>query len=235
MALFGEKYEDVVRVVTVGDFSKELCGGTHVPRTGVIGYCKIISEASVSSGVRRIEAVCGEPAVDALHARERQVLSAARLLGANPDNLEDSVKRLLDDQKKLQREVEKWKQAAATGGGGDLMSSVVEVGGIKLIAAQLDGMDAEGLRMAMDQLRDKLGSGVIVLGTHDGEKVSLCVGVTKDLTARVKAGDIIKKIAPIVGGGGGGRPDMAQAGGKDITKLPEAIAQAKDIVGALLN
>lgn len=235
MALFGEKYEDTVRVVTVGDFSKELCGGTHVARTGAIGYCKIISEASVSSGVRRIEAVCGEPAVDALHARERQVLSTARLLGANPDHLEDSVRRLLDEHKRLQREVEKWKQAAATGGGGDLLSQAQDINGVKLIAAQLDGMDAEGLRMAMDKLRDQAGSGVIVLGTHDGEKVSLCVGVTKDLTARVKAGDIIKQLAPIVGGGGGGRPDMAQAGGKDTAKLPEAIAQAPGIVGGLLK
>lgn len=235
MALFGEKYEDNVRVVTVGDFSKELCGGTHVPRTGVIGYCKILSEASVSSGVRRIEAVCGEPAVDALHARERQVLSTARLLGANPDNLEDTVRRLLDEQKKLQREVEKWKQAAATGGGGDLMSQAQDVNGIKLVAAQLDGMDAEGLRMALDKLRDQLGSGVIVLGTHDGEKVSLCVGVTKDLTARIKAGDIIKQLAPIVGGNGGGRPDMAQAGGKDTANLPQAIAKAAEVVGGLLK
>jgi len=235
MALFGEKYEDVVRVVTVGDFSKELCGGTHVSRTGVIGYCKIISEASVSSGVRRIEAVCGEPAVDALHARERQVLSAARLLGANADSLEDGVRRLVEDNRRLQREVEKWKQSAATGGGGDLLGQVQEVGGIKLLAAQIDGMDAEGLRMAMDNLRDKLQSGVVVLGTHDGEKVSLCVGVTKDLTGRIKAGEIVKRVAAIVGGGGGGRPDMAQAGGKDIAKLPEAIAKTPEIVAGLLG
>ena len=235
MALFGEKYEDVVRVVTVGDFSKELCGGTHVPRTGVIGLCKILSEASVSSGVRRIEAVCGEPAVDALHARERQVLSAARLLGANPDSLEDRVRALVEDNRRLQREVEKWKQSAATGGGGDHLSKVQDVGGIKLLALQLDGMDAEGLRMAMDSLRDKLQSGVVVLGTHDSEKVSLCVGVTKDLTARVKAGDIVKRVAALVGGGGGGRPDMAQAGGKDIAKLPEAIAKTPEILSSLLG
>jgi len=234
MALFGEKYEDVVRVVTVGDFSKELCGGTHVPRTGVIGYCKIVSETSVSSGVRRIEAVCGAPCVDTLQARERQLINAARLLGANLENVEDRVRGVMDEVKRLQREVEKWKQAAASGGGTDHLSKVQEIKGIKVLATEMPGLDAEALRMAMDALRDKLQSGVVILGSHDGEKVSLCIGVTKDLTGRIKAGDIVKKVAPLVGGGGGGRPDMAQAGGKDIAALPEAIAKAPEIVEAML-
>jgi alanyl-tRNA synthetase len=235
MALFGEKYEDIVRVVTVGDVSMELCGGTHVPRTGVIGYCKILSEAAVSSGVRRIEAVCGEQAVDALQSRERQLTRAAHLLSANVDTVEDRVKALMDENRRLAREVDKWKQAAATGGAVDYMARVAEVGGLKLLATEVEGQDAEGLRMVLDSLRDKLGSGVIVLGSAADDKVALCVGVSKDLTGRVKAGDIVKRLAPIVGGGGGGRPDMAQAGGKHPEKLGEAIGQAAAIVGELLG
>ena len=235
MALFGEKYGDVVRVVSVGDISMELCGGTHVKRTGLIGYCKILSESSVSSGVRRIEAVCGEPCVDVLQMRERQLLTAAQLLSAKPDDLEERVRALQDEVKRLGRELEKWKHAAATGGSVDYMNNVVDVAGIKVLAAQVEGQDAAGLRALMDHLRDKLGSGVVVLGAAEEDKVSLCVGVTKDLTGRVKAGDIVKQVAPIVGGGGGGRPDMAQAGGKDISKLPEAMAKAPDIVRGLLK
>lgn len=235
MALFGEKYEDVVRVVTVSDFSMELCGGTHVPRTGVIGYCKILTETSVSSGVRRIEAVCGEPCVDTLQAREKQLSRSAHLLSASVDSLEDRIKALLDENKRLGREVEKWKQAAATGASVDYMSQVQDVSGVKLLACVVDGQDSQGLRMVLDNLRDKLGSGVVVLGSADGDKVALCVGVTKDLTGRIKAGDIVKAIAPIVGGGGGGRPDMAQAGGKDPSKLGEAIGQAPGVVAGLLG
>ncbi len=234
MALFGEKYADVVRVVSVGDISMELCGGTHVGRTGVIGYCKILSESSVSSGVRRLEAVCGEPCVELLQLRERQLFNTAHLLSAKPDDLEDRVRALQDELKRLGREVEKWKHAAATGASVDYMSNVKDIGGVKVLAAQVEGQDAAGLRALMDHLRDKLGSGVVVLGAAEEDKVSLCVGVTKDLTGRVKAGDIVKQIAPIVGGGGGGRPDMAQAGGKDISKLPEAIAKVPEVVSALL-
>jgi alanyl-tRNA synthetase len=235
MALFGEKYEDVVRVVKMGDFSMELCGGTHVPRTGVIGYCKIISEGAVSSGVRRIEAVCAERCVDALQARERQLNHTAQLLSASPDTLEDRVRALIEDNKRLMREVDKWKQAAATGASVDYLSRVQEISGVKVLAAEVDGQDGKGLRMVLDKLRDQLGSGVILLGSADGDKVSLCAGVTKDLTGRIKAGDIVQRVAPLVGGGGGGRPDMAQAGGKDPEKLPEAIAMAPGIIAELLG
>ena len=235
MALFGEKYEDVVRVVQVGEFSMELCGGCHVPRTGVIGYCKILSESALSSGVRRIEAVCGEPCVEVIQARERQLVGTAQMLSAKPDDLQERVRGLLDENKRLGREVDKWKQAAATGGSVDYMSKVQEIDGVRLLAAQLEGQDAKSLRAVLDNLRDRIGSGVVVLGSGEGGKVALCVGVTSDLTERIKAGDIVRQIAPIVGGGGGGRADMAQAGGKDVDKLPEAIARVPEVVKGLLE
>jgi alanyl-tRNA synthetase len=235
MALFGEKYEDTVRVVRVGDISMELCGGTHVPRTGVIGYFTILSESSVSAGVRRIEAVCGERAVVAAQERERALTGAARALNARPDTLNERLEALQEENRKLAREVEKWKQTAATGGSVDYMSQVIEVGGVKLLATEAPGQDAKGLRMVMDNLRDKLGSGVLVLGSAYDGKVALVVAVSQDLTDRIKAGDIVKQIAPIVGGGGGGKPDMAQAGGKLPDKLPEAIQKAPEVVKSLLE
>jgi alanyl-tRNA synthetase len=234
MALFGEKYADVVRMVSVGDTSKELCGGTHVSRTGVIGAFKIIAETAIAAGVRRIEAVCGEPAVEVIQARDRQLAELSRMMSVHQDEVAGRVKILLDENRKLAREVQKWKQAAATGAATDYMSQVQDIGGVKLLAAEIPGQDAKSLRGVLDNLRDKLGEGVIVLGSAEGDKVSLCVGVSKDLTGRVKAGDIVKELAPIVGGGGGGRPDMAQAGGKDPEKLPEAIAKAAEVVKALL-
>ena len=235
MALFGEKYEDVVRVVQIGDISMELCGGCHVEQTGVIGYCKILSESSVASGVRRIEAVCAEPCVDVLQGRERQLAGAAALLNIHVDEVESRVQALRDETKRLEQEIRKWKQAAATGGSVDYMAQVKEVNGIRVLAAEVEGQDAAGLRMVLDNLRDKIGSGVIVLGGAVEGKAALCVGVTKDLVSQVKAGDIVKQLAPIVGGGGGGRPDMAQAGGKRPEKLPEAIAKAPQVVAALLG
>lgn len=235
MALFGEKYADVVRVIRIDDISMELCGGTHVGRTGIIGCFKILNEASISSGVRRIEAVCGEPCIETIQARDRCLLGIAHMLSAKPDTLEERIRTLLDENRRLARDVEKWKQAAATGAAVDYMSQVQEVNGVRLLAAVAEGQDTAGLRALMDHLRDKLGSGVVVLGAADGDKASLCVGVTKDLTGCIRAGDIVKRIAPIVGGGGGGRPDMAQAGGKDISKLPDAIAQAGDVVRELLT
>ena len=235
MALFGEKYEDTVRVVSVGETSLELCGGCHVSRTGVIGYCKILSESALSSGVRRLEAVCGEPAVEVLQARERQLTGTAQMLSANPNELKERVQALVEENRRLGREVEKWKQAAATGASVDYLSQVQEVGGVKVLAAQVEGQDAKGLRAVLDNLRDRLGSGVIVLGAGGEGKVALCVGVSKDLTGRVKAGEIVKAIAPVVGGGGGGRPDMAQAGGKDVEKLPEALNMVPEVVQGMLG
>ena len=235
MALFGEKYEDTVRVVRIGDTSMELCGGCHVARTGVIGYCKILSETSVAAGVRRIEAVCGDVCVDVLQARDQQLASAALLLNTSVDEVEARLQALLEENKRLGREVAKWKQAAATGASVDYMSQVQEIKGVRLLAIEVEGQDASGLRLVMDKLRDKIASGVVVLGSAVEGKVLLCVGVTKDLTEKVKAGDIIKRLAPVVGGGGGGRPDMAQAGGKHPEKLPEAIDKAPEIIAALLE
>lgn len=235
MALFGEKYDDVVRVVSTGDVSLELCGGCHVSNTGRIGFCKIVSDSAVAAGVRRIEAVCGAPGVDLLQERERQFQSVIHTLSARPDEVEQRLQALLDENKRLQKEVEKWKQAAATGGGQDFMSQVKEIQGVKTLILLLDDMDAKSLRVILDQYKDKLGSGVVVLGGGGSGKVALAAGVTKDLTAKISAGDIVARLAPLVGGGGGGRPDMAQAGGKDLAKLPEAMKEAETIVSDLLS
>ena len=239
MALFGEKYEDVVRVIAVGGgearVSIELCGGCHVGRTGVIGCCKILGESSIAAGVRRIEAVCGEPCIELIQNRDRQLANLARLVNAGLDEVDARVQSVVEENRALQREVNKWKQAAATGSAVDYATRVREVDGVKVLATEVEGLDAPGLRMMVDSLRDKLGSGVVVLGSTAEGKVLLCVGVTKDLTGKIKAGDVIKKLAPIVGGGGGGKPDLAQAGGKLPEKLPEAIESAPDIVGGLLK
>jgi alanyl-tRNA synthetase len=235
MALFGEKYDDIVRVVSVGDISLELCGGTHVPQTGVIGCFKIVSESSISSGVRRIEAVCGDVAVDTIQQHEHALLNVAHLLGSPLDDVDPRVRSLIEENKRLAREVSKWKQAAATGGSVDYMAKVMDVDGTKLLAAEVEGQDGPGLRLVMDKLREKLPSGILVLGGAAEGKAALCVGVSKDLTGRVKAGDIVRELAPIVGGGGGGRPDMAQAGGKHPEKISEAISSAPDVVRRLLG
>lgn len=234
-ALFGEKYEDVVRVIEVEGISKELCGGTHVPTTGVIGLFKVLSESSISAGVRRIEAVCGKHAVAAVQEREQAAQEAGQLLKAGILDLPERVRSLQDENKKLQREVQRWKQAAASGGSVDYQSKTTQVNGVSLLATEIEGQDAAGLRMIMDKLRDQLGTGVVVLGGVSEGKVALCVGVSKDLTDRIRAGDIVKNLAPIVGGGGGGRPDMAQAGGKLPEKLPEALAKASEVVESLLH
>jgi alanyl-tRNA synthetase len=235
MALFGEKYADEVRVVCAGDVSMELCGGIHVPRTGVIGCLKVTSESSISSGVRRIEAVCGEKAIEYIQDRERRLVGVSQMLAAPVDRLEERVQSLLDESRRLQREVEKWKQAAATGGGTDYFSRVQDIDGVKLLAAEIDGQDASGLRLVLDKLREKFQSGVVVLGGNAEGKASLCVSVSKDLVGRIKAGDIVKQLAPIVGGGGGGKPEMAQAGGKNPENLSEAIGKAAEVVGGLLK
>lgn len=235
MALFGEKYEDTVRVVKIEDVSLELCGGCHVKRTGVIGYLKILGESSVASGVRRIEAVCGEPCVSELQARDRQLTNLALQLTVSVDGVEARVQAVLEENRRLEREVLKWKQAAAVGASVDYMSQVREVKGVPVLAAAVEGQDAEGLRMLLDNLREKLHSGVLVLASAAEGKAAICAAVTKDLTGRIKAGDIVKRLAPIVGGGGGGRPDMAQAGGKNPENVPEAIAKAYEVIESLLQ
>ncbi|MCJ1887767.1 alanine--tRNA ligase [Pseudomonas sp. LA21] len=230
-ALFGEKYGDLVRVLSMGgDFSVELCGGTHVSRTGDIGLFKITSEGGVASGVRRIEAVTGAAALAYLNGAEEQLKEAAGLVKGSRDNLLDKLSGLIERNRQLEKELEQLKAKAASAAGDDLASSAIEVSGSKVLAARLDGVDGKALLALVDQLKNKLGSGVILLGGVFEEKVVLVAGVTQDLTAKLKAGDLMKQAAAAVGGKGGGRPDMAQGGGVDAGKLDEALALARSFV-----
>ncbi|HAB64437.1 MAG TPA: alanine--tRNA ligase, partial [Pseudomonas sp.] len=227
MALFGEKYGNQVRVLTMGGgFSVELCGGTHVKRTGDIGLFKIISEGGVAAGVRRIEAVTGEQALAYLNTAEEQLKEAASLVKGSRDNVLDKLGAILERNRQLEKELEQLKAKAASATGNDLASSAVEVKGVKTLAARVDGLDGKALLALVDQLKNKLGSGVILLGGVQDEKVVLVAGVTQDLTGRLKAGDLMRQAAAVVGGKGGGRPDMAQGGGSDANRLDEALAIA---------
>ncbi len=231
MALFGEKYGDQVRVLSMGgSFSVELCGGTHVSRTGDIGLFKITSEGGVASGVRRIEAVTGAAALAYLNGAEEQLKEAAGLVKGSRDNLLDKLSGLIERNRQLEKELEQLKAKAASAAGDDLAGSAVDVGGVKVLSSRLDGLDGKALLALVDQLKNKLGSGVILLGAVFEEKVVLVAGVTQDLTAKLKAGDLMKQAAAAVGGKGGGRPDMAQGGGVDAGKLDEALALAVTFV-----
>jgi len=225
MALFGEKYADEVRVLTMGTdgFSKELCGGTHVQRTGDIGLFKITLETSAAAGVRRIEAVTGEYALAAVRDQERALDEIAATLKSSPELAAGRVAAQARRLRELEKEVERLKQKLASGAGGDLTADARDVAGVKVLATVVDGADAKTLRVTMDKVKDKLGSGVILLAAADGDKVALVAGVTKDLTDRIKAGDLMKRVAEQVGGKGGGRPDMAQGGGTDAAALPAAL------------
>ncbi|MBL3591308.1 MAG: alanine--tRNA ligase [gamma proteobacterium endosymbiont of Lamellibrachia anaximandri] len=229
-ALFGEKYTDEVRVLSMGDFSTELCGGTHANAVGDIGLCKITSENGIAAGVRRIEGVTGQRALEWIEADEERVQRLADLFKSGRDDIEEKVINILDRNRKLEKELEQLKAKLASAAGSDLASGAIEVGGVKVLAAKLEGADPKSLRDTMDQLKNKLGSAVIVLATVNGEKVSLVAGVTKDLTGKMKAGDLIKMVAEQVGGKGGGRPDMAQAGGNNPESLPDALAQVENWV-----
>jgi alanyl-tRNA synthetase len=225
MALFGEKYGDTVRVLTMGgDFSVELCGGIHAKRTGDIGLFKIVSEGGVASGVRRIEAVTGAVALAYLNAAEEQLKEAAQLVKGSRDNLIDKLSAVLERNRILEKQLEQLQAKAASAAGDDLTSSAVEVKGVKVLAARIDGQDGKALLALVDQLKNKLGKGVILLGGVHEDKVVLVAGVTKDLTASLKAGDLMKQAAAAVGGKGGGRPDMAQGGGVDAGALDAALA-----------
>jgi alanyl-tRNA synthetase len=226
MALFGEKYDDQVRVLRMGDFSTELCGGTHVKALGDIGLFKITLETGIASGIRRIEAVTGERAVELVEADEARLLRIAGMVNAGRDELEDKLGRLLERNRRLEKELEQLKARLAASAGADLADQAVEVNGARVLAARLDGADPKSLRDTLDQLKDKLGSAVILLAAVNGDKVNLIAGVTRDLTDRCKAGDLVKAAAVPVGGKGGGRPDMAQAGGN----LPDGVAQALELV-----
>ncbi|WP_223504646.1 alanine--tRNA ligase [Pseudomonas sp. GL-RE-29] len=225
MALFGEKYGDNVRVLSMGgDFSVELCGGIHANRTGDIGLLKIISEGGVASGVRRIEAVTGAAALAYLNAAEEQLKEAANLVKGSRDNLIDKLSAVLERNRLLEKQLEQLQAKAASAAGDDLSASALDVKGVKVLSVRLDGQDGKALLALVDQLKNKLGRAVILLGSVHEEKVVLVAGVTKDLTGQLKAGDLMKQAAAAVGGKGGGRPDMAQGGGTDAGALDAALA-----------
>ena len=224
MALFGEKYGDEVRVLKMGEFSTELCGGTHVGRTGDIGLFKIVSEGGVSAGVRRIEAVTGQGALDYVAEEEQRLHEAAQLLGGNAADLSGKLHVLLDRQKKLERELEQLKAKAASSATGDLAGQAQDVAGIKVLAARLEGFDAKALRDAMDRLKQQLRDAVVVLAGVEGGKAALVAGVSGAALGKVKAGDVLADVARQAGGKGGGRPDMAQGGGEDGPALENALA-----------
>ncbi len=228
LAFFDEKYGDEVRVLSFGEFSMELCGGTHVDRVGDIGLFKVVSETGISAGVRRVEAVAGRVAVDWLQGLDRSVRRVAGQLKASPEQLGDRVEQLLKRSRELEKELDRLKGKLASAAGSDLASQAVDIDGVKVLAAHLDGIDPNGLRDTVDQLKNKLGSAVIVLGTAAGGGVRLVAGVTRDLTDRIKAGELVNHVASQVGGKGGGRPDFAQAGGKDAAALPGALDSAPD-------
>ncbi len=225
MALFGEKYGNEVRVLKMGEFSTELCGGTHVERSGDIGCFKIISETGVASGVRRIEAVTGKACLEWISKRDKMLVNIAGLVKSSAEKASDKVQQLVEKNKALEKELDRLKSKLASSAGGELSSQAVDVEGIKVLAARLDDVDPKALRDMVDQLKNKLGSSAIVLATVQGNKVSLIAGVSKDQINRLKASDLVNVVATKVGGKGGGRPDMAQAGGNDPSGLDEALKQ----------
>ncbi|QQS54197.1 MAG: alanine--tRNA ligase [Candidatus Competibacteraceae bacterium] len=230
MALFGEKYGDRVRVLRMGDFSTELCGGTHVRRVGDIGLFKITAESGVAAGVRRIEAVTGERALDLVSALQDRARQVAQLVKGDRDNFPDKVRQLVERTRQLEKEIEQAKARLASGQGADLLGQAVQVDGIKVLAARLDGVDAKTLREAVDRYKNQLKVAAVVLATVEDGKVRLVAGVTSAETRRLKAGDLVNMVAQQVGGKGGGRPDLAQAGGTDPSKLDSALQSVPDWV-----
>lgn len=230
MALFGEKYGDEVRVLTMGDYSTELCGGTHVTRTGDIGPFKIVQEQGIASGVRRVEAVAGMVAVEFIQQQEKVLKRSAKLLKSEPTQLSEKVEQALSRAKELEKQLATMQSKLAANQGAELVNEAVSINGVAVIAKKLQGVEPKALRDLVDQLKNKLGSGVIVLGLEFNDKASLIVGVTSDLTQKIKAGEVIKSLAETVGGKGGGRPDMAQAGGTNPDQLDAAIAQVRTII-----
>ena len=233
MMLFGEKYGDEVRVLSIGS-STELCGGTHVVRTGDIGLFKIVMESGIAAGVRRVEAITGSNALRYVQEQERRVQGMSALLKVQPDDVAERVATIMDNARTLEKELQRLRSKLAAGQGDDLATQAVEVSGCKVLATTLEGADVPTLRETVDKLKDKLGSAVIVVASVSDGKVSLIAGVTRDLTDRVKAGDVVNMVARQVGGKGGGRPDMAQAGGTDPDRLPEALASVSDWVRDML-
>ncbi|MGR5130316.1 alanine--tRNA ligase [Photobacterium swingsii] len=223
MALFGEKYDDEVRVLSMGEFSTELCGGIHAANTGDIGLFKIVSEGGIAAGIRRIEAVTGAGAIAALHAQEALLSETASLVKSDAASVASKVGALVAHSKQLEKEIQQLKDKLAAQEGADLINQAQEINGVKVLISKLDGADNKALRGMVDELKNQLGSGVVVLGNVNGDKVGLIAGVTKDLIGKVKAGELVNLVAQQVGGKGGGRPDMAQAGGTDAAALPAAL------------
>jgi alanyl-tRNA synthetase len=234
MALFGEKYADQVRVLSIDDFSKELCGGTHVRRTGDIGLFKIISEGSVAAGTRRIEAVTGEGVLKQLRQTSETLALVADSLHAKPEELLQAVEKLAESEKKLRKELEAQQMKRAASQAGDLAREAREVKGVRVVSARVEVTDRSAMRQMVDDLRAKLQSGVIVLGSVSDGKVSLVAAVTKDLTNRLDAGKIVKQAAAYVEGSGGGRKDLAEAGGKNPARLDESLQAVPSIIEAML-
>jgi alanyl-tRNA synthetase len=234
MMLFGEKYGDEVRVLDIGS-SRELCGGTHVSRTGDIGLFKITAESGVAAGVRRLEATSGEGALKLVQAQQALLNQVAAELKSPAHELTSKISQLLDSQKSLEKELARLKSKLASSQGDDLADQATEINGVKVLAANLEGADANALRETMDKLKDKLKSAAIVLASVNDGKVSLAAGVTSDLISKLKAGDLVNHVASQVGGKGGGKPDMAMAGGTDASQLPQALASVSAWVHQKLN
>jgi alanyl-tRNA synthetase len=232
MALFGEKYDDEVRVVSVPGFSVELCGGTHVRRTGDIGTLRVVSEGGIAAGVRRIEAQTGTGALEVGRAQEALLSGAARQLKTSPERLADAIARLVDERRQLERELSAARDELAKAAAQQLVAQAVDHGGVKVLAARFAG----DLKAQADRLRDQLGSSVVILIGQDQDKVSLVVATSKDLAGKkIHAGNLVKALAPLVGGNGGGRPDLATAGGKDPAGIDQALAQGLSLVQGALS
>jgi alanyl-tRNA synthetase len=238
MALFGEKYGERVRVIKIGDFSTELCGGTHTAATGEIGLLKLVGEGSVSSGVRRVEAVSGTGALTEFRRDFDVTRVVTQVVGASDASPAEALRQKIaaqeEEMKRLRRELDQLRMKSASASTADAASAAVEVKGIKVLTQRVDGLDKGQMRTLVDNLRAKLGSGVVVLGAAADSKVSLIVGVTKDLTARAHAGKIVGQLAALVGGKGGGRPDLAEAGGSDVNALDGTLSKAPSIIDSLI-
>ncbi len=224
-----------MRVLRIGEFSTELCGGTHAQRAGDIGFFKIVSETGVAAGVRRVEAVTGIGAVDWVEHTETLIHAVAERVKSGRDGLDEKVQQILDRSRHLEKELEKLKAKLASAAGSDLVSQALDIGGLKLLVSRLDDTDPKSLRDLVDQLKNKLGSGAVLVAAVKDGKISLAAGVTQDQTARIKAGDLVNLVATQVGGKGGGRPDFAQAGGNDTTQLDAALRTVPDWVRQKLS
>ena len=227
IALFGEKYDDPVRVLSLGDYSVELCGGTHVSRAGDVGLFKIVSEGGIAAGVRRIVALTGEEAIAWVQSMEDRIERIASIMKADPETVAERVEAMLARSRELERDLERLKTRVAASHGDDLAAQAVDIDGLKVLAAKIDGADPKALRETVDRLKSRLGSAAVVLATVNGGKVALVAGVTKDSTDRIEAGTLANHVARQVGGRGGGRPELAQAGGNDPSRVDQAISSVQ--------